>query len=234
VDRETAVVRKRVEDAETAIVPKQEDMRNAETAGLTTRKHDETLEEMMYAFGDGVSDVASFIIEEDGEDEADDEEDTELGKVSEDDEPGWVMGTITNTVPQHMESFRQQRMRLNEFRKPGLGYAADNVGECNKKHRIAELKVPAVVTPQMELVATTPAPKSFGERMETLDIVPGYSQMPQRESPPRCSQMRLGSGKPQSHERIVAFQLNTAPNSLHIKKSKPVQPISFNRCIWSP
>jgi len=38
VERETAVARKRVEDAETAIKQRQEDMSNLEKAGLTTRE----------------------------------------------------------------------------------------------------------------------------------------------------------------------------------------------------
>ena len=36
MERETTVARKRVEDAETAIKQKQEDMSNVEKAGLTT------------------------------------------------------------------------------------------------------------------------------------------------------------------------------------------------------
>jgi hypothetical protein len=48
---------------------------------------------MLVAFGDSLSDLASSVDGEDGEDEHDEE--TEQGKLSEDDEPGWVMGTIT-------------------------------------------------------------------------------------------------------------------------------------------
>jgi len=46
VERETALARKRVEDAETAIQQVQDDMRNAEKAGLTTTKPETTSEEM--------------------------------------------------------------------------------------------------------------------------------------------------------------------------------------------
>jgi len=44
VERETEVARKRVEDAETAIKQKQEDMSNVEKAGLATRKPEKTID----------------------------------------------------------------------------------------------------------------------------------------------------------------------------------------------
>jgi len=106
MDRETAVARERVQDAETAIIQEQEDMRNAEKAGSTTRKTEKTFEQMLNAIGDGLSDLASSDDDEDGEGEADDEEDIELGKISEDDEPGWVMSIISKAVQHRIESFR--------------------------------------------------------------------------------------------------------------------------------
>jgi len=104
VDRETTVARKQVQDAETAIMQKQEHMRNVEKAQSTTTKPEKSFE-MLNAIGDSLSNLASSEDEEDGEDEDDDEEDTELGKLSEDDKPGWVMGTISTTVQHRMESF---------------------------------------------------------------------------------------------------------------------------------
>ena len=50
---------------------------------------------------------------------------TELGKHSEDDQPSWVMGTISTTVQQRMESFRQKQMKLDELTQPGWEDAAD-------------------------------------------------------------------------------------------------------------
>jgi len=85
VERETAVARKRVQDAETAIM---QDMTTAENGGATTGKPETTFEEMLNAIGDSLSDLASSDDEQDGEDEEDDEEDTELGKLSDHDEPG--------------------------------------------------------------------------------------------------------------------------------------------------
>jgi hypothetical protein len=75
---------------------------------LTTTKPEITFEEMLNAVGDSLSDLESSEDEEDGEDEDDDEEDTEHGKMSEDNKPGWVMGTIPKTVQHRMESVPQK------------------------------------------------------------------------------------------------------------------------------
>ena len=107
--RGTAVARMRVQDAQTAIIPEQEGMRNAEKAGSTTRKPGNTVKERLNAIDDTRRDLASSDNEEDGDDEENDEEDTELDKVSEDDEPGWMMGAISTTVRQHMEIFGTSR-----------------------------------------------------------------------------------------------------------------------------
>jgi len=83
-ERETAVARKRVEDTETAIKQKQENMSNVEKAGLTTREPEKTFEKMLNAIGDSLSNLASSENEDDAEDEEEDD-DTEHGKLSEDD-----------------------------------------------------------------------------------------------------------------------------------------------------
>jgi len=108
VDRETAVAEKRVQDAETAIMEEQEHIRNVEKAQSTTTKPETTFEEMLHAITYRLSDLASSEDEEDGEDQDDDEEDTELGKLCKDDEPGWVMGTISKTVGHRMDSVQQK------------------------------------------------------------------------------------------------------------------------------
>jgi len=72
---------------------------------------------MMIAIRDSLSDVASSDDGEDGEDE--DDVETEEGKLSEDNEPGWMMGTISKTVPQHMERIRDNWMKLDELTQPG-------------------------------------------------------------------------------------------------------------------
>jgi len=143
VETETAVARKWVEDAETAIKQKQDDMRNAEKVGLTTTKPETTFEEMLNARGDSLSNLASSDIGENGEDEDDDEADPVGSKLSDDDEPGWVMGTISETEQYRKERFRQKQMKLDKLMQPGWGDAADYFCEWDRKYGKTELKVPA-------------------------------------------------------------------------------------------
>ena len=227
VERETAVARKRVQDAETAIM---QDMTAAENGGATAGKPETTFEEMLNAIGDSLSDLASSDDEQDGEDEEDDE-DTELGKLSDDDEPGWVMGTITKTIQHRMESFRQNQMRLDELTQPGWGDAANYFRERDMRYGTAELKVPAVVKPQIETTAATPSPITVGDHMQTPEIVRGQSEMPAETSRPGCSQMRLGSEKPQSHKCRSVLSPGMATDSMPIQDANPVEPASFYPCM---
>ena len=181
----------------------------------------------MNAIGDSLSDLASSKDEEDGEDEDDDEEDTGHGKLSEDDEPGWVIGTIPQTVQHRMESFRQKQMRLDQQTQPGWGDAADIFCARDMKYRTPELKVPAVLNPQTDSTAATPSPTTFGERMQAFDIVPGQSQMPQVTSRQGSSQMRLCSEQPQADNHIVALMPAAVPDLLQIEIAKPAHPVSF-------
>jgi len=148
----------------------------------------------MVAIADSVSDLASSDNGENGEEE--DDEETEQGKMSEDDKPGWVMGTISRTVQQCMERFRQKQMKLDELTQPGWGNSADCFSARDKKSSTSELKVPAVVKPQTDNDAAAPAPTTLGVLMECLDIVPGIWQMPQVTSRLGSCHIRLGSGKP--------------------------------------
>jgi len=228
VERETAGARKRVEDAEAAVQEEQDDMTHAEIAGLTPREPEKTFEEMMAAVGDSLSDLASS---EDGEDGEDENEETELGKRSEDDEPGWVMGAISKTVQQHMGSFRQKQMKLDELTHPGWEDAADYFRDRDKKYATAELRLLVVVQPQTDDDASAPPPTSFGELMERLDIVPGISQMPQGTSRPGSSHIRLGSVKPQSNTMISGLEPAAKRDTLPLLKAKPVEPVSFYPCL---
>jgi len=98
VERETAVRRKRVQDAETAIMQELNNMTTAENAGATTGKPEGNFEVMVNAIEHSLSDLACSDEEQGGEDEEYDEDDTELGKLSDNDDPGWVMGIISKTV----------------------------------------------------------------------------------------------------------------------------------------
>jgi len=178
VERETAVARKRVEDAETAIKQKQDDMSNVDKAGLTTKGPEKTFEEMLNAIGASLSDLASSDEDEDVEDEEEDD-DTEQGKLSKDDEPGWVMSTISKTVQHCMERFWQKQMKLDELTQPGWGEAADYFHEKDKKYGMSKLKVPVVIKSQTDVVAAATPQKTFGELLQTVDIVPRISRMPQ-------------------------------------------------------
>ena len=106
--RDTSGGRKRVRDTETAIQQVQDDLGNAEKAGFTTTKPETIFEGMLNAIGDSLSGLASSDDDEDGADEGDDEEDPAGGKLSEDDEPGWVMSAISQMVQYLMERIRQK------------------------------------------------------------------------------------------------------------------------------
>jgi hypothetical protein len=79
-----------------------------------------------------------------GQEEEDHSENTELGKPSDDDEPGWVMGTITNTVQHRMERILQKRMRPDELTQLGWGDAVNILCKGDMKYGTAEWMVPAL------------------------------------------------------------------------------------------
>jgi len=144
------------------------------------------------------------------------------------------MGTITKTVQQRMERFGQKQMKLDELTQPGWDDAADYLSERDKKYGTTELRVPAVVRPPTKNDAPAPPPATFGELMESLDIVPGISQRPQGTSRPRSSHIRLGSVKPQSKSSIPSGEPAAEPDSSMLLKAKPVEPVSFYPCIYPP
>jgi hypothetical protein len=82
---------------------------------------------MLNAIRDSLSDLVSSEDEEDGK-HKEDEENTELGMPREDDEPGWVMGTISKRVQYRMESFQQKQMTLDELTQLEQGDAAGTGG----------------------------------------------------------------------------------------------------------
>ena len=229
MERDTSGSRKRVEDAEAAVQQEQDNMTQAEITGLTSREPEKTFEEMLVAIGDSLSDLASSDHGEDGKQE--DDEETEQGNLNEDDEPGWVMGTITKTVQQRMERFRQKQMKLDELTHLGWEDAADYFCERDKKYGTTKLRVPAVVQPHTMDDALAPPPATFGELMEILDIVPGISERPQVTSRRGSSHIRQGSVKPQSQSTIPSGDPAAEPDWSMLLKGKPVKPVSFYPCI---
>jgi len=113
-EREIAVARKHVEDAETAIEQEQDGMRNVEKVGLTTTKPETTLDAMLNPIGDSLSNLASTDDQADGECEDDDEEDPVWGKLSEDYEPGRVISTISKMVQYRTWRVWQKQMKLDK------------------------------------------------------------------------------------------------------------------------
>jgi len=161
VDRETTIARKHVQDVERAIIQEQEDMRNVEKAQSTTTKREPTFHVMLNALGDSLSDLPSSEDREQGEDEGVEKTDTALAKLSEVDEPGWVMSTISKTVRHGREGFQPKRMRLDELTQPGWDHAANYFHERDMRYGTSELKVPAVVKPQTVTIAATPSPTTL-------------------------------------------------------------------------
>jgi hypothetical protein len=100
------------------MIQEQEHMVNVEKGRSTTTRPEITFEEILNAIGDSLSDIASSEDAVVGEDEEDDVEDTGHGKLSNNDEPGWVMGTISKTVLHRMECVRQYQLRLGELTQP--------------------------------------------------------------------------------------------------------------------
>jgi hypothetical protein len=170
----------------------QEHTRNVENKRWTTRMPETAIEEMFNAIRECRSNVASSEDTEDREDKDDDEEVSQHGKLSEDDEPGWVIERISKTVQQHMKSFAQKQMRLDELTQPEWGGTANYFRVSDMKSRTTELQVLAVGKPQTNITAATPSLETFGELRQSRYMVPGLSEMPQATSRQGGIQMKLG------------------------------------------
>jgi len=137
---------------------------------------------MLNAIRDSLSDRAKCNNEEDGEHDEFDEKNTGPDKLSEEDDPLWVMGAISKSVLLGMERFWPRLIKFDDLAKPGSGDTAYYFHERNSKYRTAELEVAAVGKPQTETDAATSAVTTFAELVETLDIFPGKLQMPEMTS----------------------------------------------------
>jgi len=141
------------------------------------------------------------------------------------------MGTITMSVQQSMDRFRQKEKKLDKLIQQQWDDAADNFRGRDEKYCTSELRVPAVVQPQTEDDVASPALTTFGELMECLDIVTGTSQMVQATTGSGSSKIRLGSGKPQSNTNIAGLTPSAEPNFSPFLLAKPVELVSFYPCI---
>ena len=141
------------------------------------------------------------------------------------------MDTITKTIQQRMERCQQNEIKLDELTQLGWEDVANYFRKTDNKYGTSELIVPAIVQPQTDDDAAAPAPTTFGELMECLDIVPGISQMPQGTSRPGSSHMRLGSMKPHSNTSISGLEPTAERDMSPLVKAKPDEPVSFYPCI---
>jgi hypothetical protein len=170
-----------------------------------------------------VSNLVDSDLLQDDEEEEEDEKDSELGMLSDYEEPGWEMGTITKTVQHCMESFQQKQIRLDELTQPRCRDRMNYFCQRDLGYRTAELKVLAVVEPQMDMIAATQCLTTFEELIQTPDIVLAQSQMTAVTSRPGSREMMLGLEKLQSHKVIPIWSCNVAPDSTTIQDVMPVQ-----------
>jgi hypothetical protein len=141
------------------------------------------------------------------------------------------MGTITKKIQQLMERLRQKQMQLDELPQPGWEDAVNYFCEREKKYGTSELRVQAVVQPPTDDDAATPAPTTFGELMECLEIVPGISQMPQGTTRPGSSYIRLSSVKPHRNTSKPGLEPAVETDLSPVLKAKTVEPVCFYLCI---
>jgi len=79
-----------------------------------------------------------------------------------------------------------------------------------------------------------PAPTTFGELMECLEIVPRISQMPQWTSRPGSSNIRPESMKLQLKRSISGLEPAAEHDTSPLLKAKPDEPVSLYPCIEPP
>lgn len=82
---------------------------------MTTRKPKNLFEEIWNAVRDSLRNLARSNDKQDGVHQNNNEENRELGKLSEDDKPHWELGTIFKMVDQFMESVVQKEIKLEEL-----------------------------------------------------------------------------------------------------------------------
>jgi len=84
---------------------------------------------MLNASRDSLNNLASFNNAEDGENEDNDEQYTEQGKLNEDGEPAWVMGAISEKVQHCRERIPKLRMKFDNLMQLAWGDLANYLCE---------------------------------------------------------------------------------------------------------
>jgi len=175
--------------------------------GLTSRQPGKESQQTLDAVGDSLSDLSGS----DDEDNGGDDDDTEQSELSEDDEPGGVMGTISKRVQKHIERFWQMQMELDQLTHLGWWDAASYIRESEEELSTTELKVSAKVKPHAHKNKATPERSTFGELMVAADIIPGISLKLQAMSRLGSCHMRPRSGRPQSNKGLASVHLTWSP-----------------------
>jgi len=125
-------------------------------------------------------------------------------------------------------------MRFDELTQPGCRDAANYLRKREMTYGTAELKIPAVVKPQIETTTATLSIITVGEHMLTPEIFRGQSQMPTVPTRPGSSQMRLDWEKPQSQKFILVLAPGMATDLMPVQDANPVDPIRFYPCMKHP
>jgi hypothetical protein len=107
-----------VNNTETAIKQKQEDVDNAESMGRRTREPKNTFQVMLNPIRVSLCNLARSDAEEVSEHQQD-ADDSELDELHKLDEPGWVMGIFIETVQYYMDRFLHRLTTLDELTHPG-------------------------------------------------------------------------------------------------------------------
>jgi hypothetical protein len=189
---------------------------------------------MLNAVSNSLSDLASSNDKEDGEDQQAHHEDTELCKMSKDDEPRSVMGKISNRGQSSKESFCQKLISLDDLTQLQWVDAADIVRKGDMTYGMAEFKIPAVVKLQMDQIAAPPTCTTFGELMETLDIFLGELQTLHRTTQPGGSDIPVSSGKLHSRRNMVSPLPSGVRDLSPLNTLMPVELIHFYLEIYHP
>jgi hypothetical protein len=96
VEAETTGARKGVEDAEEVAQQEQKETKKSEHTRMMNREAEKKFLGIIVSIGDSMSDLARS---DDGENRGNEvDEEAEQGLLSEDEQPSWVMGTITKSV----------------------------------------------------------------------------------------------------------------------------------------
>jgi len=230
-ERETAGAKRRVGEAEAAIEQEQEDTRTAEIAGLTTRELEKKIQGIMVAIRDSLSDLASSDHGKDGDD--DDDEDTAQGQLSEDDDPGWVLGTISKPCCSEWRDFVRSRWILTNWHNQDGGTQPTTFMEEISSTAHPNWGFQQSFNCKRMMMELHLHPQNWESLRSVLTLSQGYRKY-SKASRPGSSHIRLGSGKAQSNTGIAGLAPAAKPDSSLIINAKPIEPVRFYPCIEPP